>query len=37
MQGTKDSSTNSWSLDFIILVILIFAQYYVCTYKLEQA
>jgi hypothetical protein len=33
-----DLATSSWSLVFIILVILIsLVKYYVCTYKLEQA
>jgi hypothetical protein len=43
MQGTKgfdmtkDSTTSSWSLAFIILDFLIsLAKYFVCTYKLEQ-
>jgi hypothetical protein len=37
LTGLKDSATSSWSLAFIILGILIFAKYYICTYKLEQA
>jgi hypothetical protein len=29
--------TSNWYITFIILAILIFAKYYVCTYELEQA